>query len=125
VRLLALAAAGVFLLVPGSAQARRSLEPARLQVVAHEFTLTLSRQSILAGPAVIELVNMGMDPHDLRLQRIGGTRVYATKKVGPGGRSELDVKRLLPGRYRVWCSILDHRMRGMRATLSVVARKHA
>ena len=121
-RLVLLLVAGAAVL--GTAQARAT-DPARLQVVAHEFTLALSRQRVSAGPIVIELVNMGMDPHDLRLQRIGGTRVYGTKQTAPGTTSELDIKRLLPGRYRLWCSIADHRMRGMRTTLSVVARKHA
>jgi hypothetical protein len=106
-------------------QAAAAPDPARLQVVAHEFTLALSRQRVPAGPIVIELVNMGMDPHDLRLQRIGGTRVYSTRVTLPGTTSELDIKRLLPGRYRVWCSVADHRMRGMRTTLNVVVRTHS
>jgi hypothetical protein len=97
--------------------------PARLQVVANEYTLTLSRQRILAGPVVIELVNVGMDPHDLRLQRIGGAHVYGTPVVDPGGRRELALPRLLAGRYRLWCAVADHRMRGMKAALTVVARR--
>jgi len=96
--------------------------PARLQVVANEFTFTLSRQQIVAGPAVIELVNMGMDPHDLRMQRIGGKRVYRIADVAPGERGELDAT-LLPGRFRIWCAVADHRERGMRAMLRVLPRK--
>ena len=106
----------------GTTGAHAAPDPARLQVVAHEFTLALSRPSVPAGPVVIQLVNMGMDPHDVRLQRIGGKRVYGTKTTLPGARSELDVT-LLAGRYRVWCSIADHRERGMRTTLRVVPRK--
>jgi hypothetical protein len=29
---------------------------------------------VKAGPALIELQNVGQDPHDLRLRRIGGKR---------------------------------------------------
>jgi uncharacterized cupredoxin-like copper-binding protein len=118
----ALLAAAVALLALPGASASATPRPARLQVVAHEYTLTLSRTTIKAGPAVIELVNLGMDPHDLRLQRIGGARIYGTPVVDPGGRAELTIPHLLAGRYRVWCAVADHRMRGMKASLRVVAR---
>ena len=49
--------------------------PARVQVVAQEFRFALSRQTIKAGRAVVELRNMGEDAHDLVLRRVGGTRV--------------------------------------------------
>ena len=54
--------------------------PARVQVVAQEFRFTLSRQSIKAGWAIVELRNGGQDAHDLRMRRVGGTRVYAPKQ---------------------------------------------
>ena len=49
--------------------------PARVQVVAREYSFALSRPSMKAGTAIVELANFGEDPHDLRLQRIGGTKV--------------------------------------------------
>ena len=94
--------------------------PARVQVGADEFRYTLSRQTIKAGPAIVQLVNYGEDAHDLRLRRAGGTRVYAIGKVRPGALGELET-RFLPGRFSLWCSLGDHRRRGMTATL-VVAR---
>jgi hypothetical protein len=66
----------------------------------------------------VELVNYGEDAHDLRLRRAGGTRTYALGKVRPGGRAILEA-RLLPGRFTLWCSLADHRRRGMSATLLV------
>jgi hypothetical protein len=92
--------------------------PARVQVAAQEFSFTLSRPSIKAGPAIVELANFGEDPHDLRMRRIGGTRIYATPVVEPGDQYDLVVK-LLPGKYRLWCSIADHRVRGMQGMLLV------
>ena len=92
--------------------------PARLQVSADEFSYSLSRQSIKAGPAIVQLVNYGEDAHDLRLRRTGGTRTYRIGKVRPGGLGELEA-RLLPGRFTLWCSLADHRKRGMNATLVV------
>ena len=95
--------------------------PARVQVGADEFRYSLSRQTIPAGPAIVQLANYGEDEHDLRLQRIGGTRVYRIAKIGPQGIGELEA-RFLPGRFRLWCSLADHRARGMTATLLVKRR---
>jgi len=92
--------------------------PARLQVGADEFRYSLSRQSIKAGPAIVQLVNFGEDEHDLRLRRVGGTRTYRIGRVRPGALGELET-RFAPGRFRLWCSLADHRRRGMSATLVV------
>jgi uncharacterized cupredoxin-like copper-binding protein len=92
--------------------------PSRVQVSAREFNLSLSRQTTRAGQTSVELVNFGEDPHDLRLRRMGGKRVYRLATTAPGERSMLDF-RTLPGRYNLWCSIGDHRQRGMTAVLTV------
>jgi plastocyanin len=92
--------------------------PTRLQVVAKEFSFGLSRASVKAGPAVIELANFGQDPHDLRLQRVGSRHIAGTPVVAPGKRAELSLK-LVRGRYSLWCSVANHRKLGMRATLVV------
>jgi hypothetical protein len=88
-------------------------------VTATEFSLTLSRSTIHRGPAIIELVNFGEDDHDLALRRAGGTRIYRIGVVRPGGTAELDA-RLPRGRFTLWCTLADHRARGMHATLRVV-----
>jgi hypothetical protein len=93
--------------------------PARLQVTALEWEYRLSRGKIVAGPALVELVNLGEDEHDLRLRRAGGTRTYRLGKVLPGERALLSA-RLRPGRFRLWCSLPNHAQRGMRAELQVV-----
>jgi len=95
-----------------------TLAPARLQLGSDEFTYSLSRQSIKAGPAIVQLVNYGEDEHDLRLRRSGAKRTYRIGKVRPGGLGELET-RFLPGRFTLWCSLSDHRKRGMSATLVV------
>jgi hypothetical protein len=96
--------------------------PARVQVSAKEFFYSLSRHKVVAGPAIVELVNFGEDPHDLRLQRIGGGRIWKTPLVYPGDYYDLEAT-LVPGRYRLWCAVANHRELGMTAVLSVVARK--
>ena len=112
----ALAAIGV-LATPAPA----AVPPARVQVSAKEFFFALSRHTVVAGPAIVELVNFGEDPHDLRLERLGGGRVWKTPLVYPGAYYDLDAK-LIPGRYRLWCSIGNHRKLGMTAVLTVIAR---
>ncbi len=80
--------------------------PARIQVGADEFGYTLSRATIKAGPAIVQLANYGEDEHDLRLRRIGGTRIYRVGTVAPGRVKELEARFLarplpalvLPGR---------------------------
>jgi hypothetical protein len=118
-RLTATAAALVALgAAVGPAGAAAPPPPARAQVSAGEFQLTLSRSSIKRGAAIIELVNYGEDDHDLALRRVGGKRTYRIALVHPGQTGELDA-RLRAGRYAVWCTLADHRARGMRATLLV------
>jgi hypothetical protein len=95
--------------------------PGRLQVVAREFSFALSRPQLPAGPVTIELANFGEDVHDLRLRRRGGTRTLGIATVQPRQQGELSA-RLAPGRYVLWCSIADHRARGMRAVLVVRRR---
>ena len=111
-RIVVVGAAVAGLLAPAAAP------PARLGVTAKEFRFSLSRTALKRGPAVIELDNFGQDVHDLRLRRIGGTRTYGLPATRPGGRTELDVT-LRPGIYRLWCSIADHRKRGMFASFRV------
>jgi hypothetical protein len=92
--------------------------PARVQVVAQEFRYSLSRLSIKAGWAIIELRNDGEDAHDLRMRRAGGTRVYSWPDVQAGAVADRTVK-LLPGTYALWCGVANHRALGMRARLFV------
>jgi hypothetical protein len=92
-----------------------------VQVVATEFRLALSRVRLQAGEAIVELVNAGEDPHDLRLRRVGGTTTRRWPIVPAGGHVDEEL-RLRPGKYLLWCSLPGHRALGMQATLTVVRR---
>jgi plastocyanin len=116
------AALAAVLVLAAPAPAATAPAPARVQVSAKEFFFSLSRHKVFAGPAIVELVNFGEDPHDLRLQRAGGGRVWKTPLVYPGAYYDLDAT-LVPGRYRLWCSIGNHRKLGMAAVLTVIPRK--
>jgi plastocyanin len=96
--------------------------PARVQVAAQEFRFILSRSTVKAGPAIVELVNYGEDPHDLRLKRVGGTKTYSTPLVQPGGHYDLVFRTLAAGRYQLWCGVASHAAQGMRGVLVVKSR---
>ena len=86
--------------------------PARLLVEATEFHFTLSRTTLRAGPAVIQLAIRGEDPHDLRLARV---RIPETP---PGEVGEWS-GRLKRGRYKLYCTLPGHAKAGMRAYIRV------
>jgi plastocyanin len=122
VRLAALAAlvtATGLTVVPAHA-ARAPIKITRVQVTGKEFVYALSRNRVAPGPAIVQFVNFGEDPHDMRIRRVGGTRTYRTPLVQPGEYVDLELK-LLPGRYRLWCSVANHERLGMKAVLTVRA----
>ena len=90
-----------------------------VQVVEKEWSLVLSRQSIRAGSVSLELVNFGMDNHDLVVQSAKpGSKPVRYKQLAPRARAEKRL-RVAAGRYLLWCSLPGHKAKGMRATLRV------
>lgn len=91
----------------------------RLGVKAVEWSYTLSRPEVPAGEVIVELNNMGEDPHNLNLELEDGSGPEQSVPVaGPSAQSK--VKFDLPaGAYRLWCSLDEHEERGMKATLLV------
>jgi plastocyanin len=115
---LVLAVSALALGISAAALATGGRPTAHVQIVAHDFSYSLSRVQLRSGTAVVELMNLGQDGHDLRLQRVGARHIAGTPVVSSGDRAELSL-RLVPGRYRIWCSVADHRARGMTANLIV------
>jgi len=95
--------------------------PARVQVTALEFEYRLSRLRVPEGKVLVELANFGQDEHDLALRRVGGTRVFSLPRTLPGERRTREL-RLGPGRYRLWCRVGDHALRGMYANVRVTKK---
>jgi plastocyanin len=93
--------------------------PARLQVTAREFFLTLSKPSVPAGPVMIELVDLGQDAHNIHIQpAVGGADVAVFPTVQPGAHYDQQVT-LAAGTYTVYCSRPYHEEMGMMVTLTV------
>jgi uncharacterized cupredoxin-like copper-binding protein len=88
--------------------------PARLLVEATEFHFTLSRTTLRAGRAIVQLAIRGEDPHDLRIARV---RMHIPETL-PGDVGEWS-GRLKRGRYKLYCSLPGHAKAGMRAYIRV------
>ncbi len=98
--------------------------PDRVGVRGSEYDLLLSKGKVKPGRVIVQFVNAGEDPHDLQLQRLGpgGTQVgpqLGAGIVSPGTYENLDLHLKKGSRYVLWCSLPEHRQRGMEATLKV------
>lgn len=125
--LLALVAGSLLFLLAGSAQAERaphlrSAASSAVQASGSEFRIGLSRSRVQPGSLRLEFVNFGEDDHDLAIRRVGNQTTDNVGLTHPGDRNvkRLKVRR---GAYMLWCTISDHRARGMRATLKVSSKK--
>ncbi len=91
----------------------------QVQVVEKEYSLTLSRLRVPSGTVIVQLVNFGMDDHDLVLQgNAPGSKRYSFAVLAPG-KLETKTLSLTPGRYTLFCAIPGHRALGMVAALTV------
>lgn len=124
-----LAACAAVLVLPALAPAKPAPAPLpdRVQAQGTEFNLLLSKQKLIPGRVIVQFVNAGEDSHDLRLQRLApdGSQVgpeLGAGEVAPGDYENIDTHLKRGSRYVLWCSLQDHRQRGMEATLRT--RKH-
>jgi plastocyanin len=91
----------------------------RLGVTAREFSLVLSRTTLAAGDALVELQNFGEDPHDLRIERVDGTGPRVDLPLAEAGAVQSGDATLTPGQYKLYCALPGHDALGMHATLTV------
>jgi plastocyanin len=113
---LALALFALALAVAAPAGAARH---SQVQVVEKEYSLTLSRLRVSSGKVVLQLVNFGMDDHDLVIQGTAkGSKPVTFPMLAPG-KLETKTLQLAPGKYTLYCSIPGHRALGMAASLTV------
>ncbi len=78
----------------------------------------LSRSVVPAGKVIFEFVNQGQDEHNLNVVPpegpVAGTFADTPSKVVSDQQLILR-----PGSYTLFCSLLDHKQKGMKATLLV------
>jgi uncharacterized cupredoxin-like copper-binding protein len=82
-----------------------------------EMFIELSEDSFTAGSTTFEVVNGGSATHDFVVER-DGADVAATDTIAPGDSTTLEVD-LEPGEYVFYCSVGNHRARGMEVTVTV------
>lgn len=111
-------AAGVFAAVATLPSSGNAASRNFVQVSAREYYYSLSKTKVKPGSTTFELVNYGEDEHDLAVRRIGSSSVRESGTVGPGERARLNTK-LRSGTYILWCTVADHRSRGMKAKIKV------
>jgi plastocyanin len=92
---------------------------ARLGVVAREWSLVLSRASLPAGVAIVELQNFGEDAHNLRIERTDRSGAAANVPLAEAGERKSGEVTLAPGTYKLYCTLAGHEAQGMRASLTV------
>ncbi|SEJ63756.1 cupredoxin domain-containing protein [Demequina mangrovi] len=86
-----------------------------LSVSATEYAYSLSSTTVPSGTVAIELTNDGAVSHDLVLE---GDPGGATAVIDPGESASFEVV-LDPGTYTLYCSVGDHRSRGMEVSFTV------
>jgi plastocyanin len=90
-----------------------------VQVIAREYSFTLSRSEVPAGKVIVELANYGQDEHNLHAtEPAEGSEVGSLPNTLPGAHSDLTLN-LRPGSYTLFCSLKEHEAKGMKATLIV------
>jgi plastocyanin len=91
----------------------------RVQVIAKEYSFTLSRAEVPAGKVIVEFVNGGEDPHNLHLEEPAeSVEAGSFPTSSPGFHGDLTLN-LRPGSYTLFCSLPGHEAKGMKATLTV------
>jgi hypothetical protein len=92
---------------------------ARLGVVAREWSLVLSRSTLPAGPALVQLQNFGEDAHNLRVERTDGGSGFDVP-LAESGEVQKAQGALAAGDYKIYCALPGHEAQGMRARFTVV-----
>jgi uncharacterized cupredoxin-like copper-binding protein len=85
-------------------------------VVAREWSLVLSRSTLPAGRALVQLQNFGEDAHNLRIE--SASTALDVPLAEAGEVQEADGT-LPAGDYKVYCALPGHESAGMRGRLTV------
>jgi plastocyanin len=88
-------------------------------VIAHEYSFTLSRPVVAAGPVIIEFDNAGEDEHNLHLEPGSGGPEAGSFANRPAHTHTDQQFIMRAGTYTLFCSLPTHRALGMEATLRV------
>jgi plastocyanin len=88
-----------------------------------EYAIAVYRPRVRPGRLKLNVRNLGEDVHDLVVKRAGRRVGGLATIVKPGATATLRLNLRTPGRYLLVCTVADHERLGMRATLTVSARR--
>jgi len=91
----------------------------RLQVVAREWSVVPSKPTLPSGRVVVELDNLGQDPHDLRVERVDSPATGFAFAPARAGSRETQSLQLGSGTWKLYCTLPGHDALGMHALISV------
>jgi hypothetical protein len=117
------------LLLCGQMAAAKPHHPAPSRVLATgddtpDYSLLLSRTKVAPGPSIIQFANAGEDAHDLKVQRVGSSKVFSIGELKPGTTENLSIGHLhSSSKYRLWCSLPNHADYGMEAYLKTKRKR--
>jgi len=103
---------------PGSSRT----DSTHVQVVMKEWSMEVSRDTVLAGTVIFDFVNSGTEDHELEVEM--GDKEWEAGEVGPGARGSMTTT-LTPGTWVVYCPGSSpsaggaHKARGQQRTLVV------
>jgi plastocyanin len=87
-----------------------------ISVTETEFSIALPSTTLAPGDYRFVVRNDGQAPHDFAIRGPG----VDAKSAQLGGGQQADVTvTLQPGSYEVWCTVGNHRQRGMLTTITV------
>ena len=92
---------------------------ARLQVVAREWSVVPSKLTVPAGRVVVELDNLGQDPHDLRIERANDPAAGFDFTLARAGTRETQSLQLGAGTWKLYCALPGHEALGMSALITI------
>ena len=87
--------------------------------VESEFKIVPNRTTVPTGFLTLKGINKGKLTHVLEIEGPGSEN--ETPNIKPGGSSSIDLTLRTPGNYILYCSIDDHKKKGMLAHIKVVA----
>lgn len=90
-----------------------------IEVSAADFSFGLAEDTFSAGTYEITLTNQGGATHDLTVER-DGQAVASSEQIPPGESSTFEVT-LEAGEYVFYCSVGNHRSRGMEVAVQVTS----
>ncbi|MFE3457125.1 plastocyanin/azurin family copper-binding protein [Nocardiopsis aegyptia] len=87
-----------------------------LSVAADEYTFDGIPTSLPAGTIEIDFENVGTMGHDLVVEELGDEQVVPVTSPGESAQGAVSLE---PGEYTFYCSVGDHRERGMEVDVTV------